>query len=105
MQYRLDVGDHPSGALFSIAPEPERIMLPPIVLKPMVIAEYYEKREPFSLMGFVKTPYGLMIVFAVFAMVVLPRLKVDPEELREARESLTGGGSSRSEDRPLRVRN
>ena len=32
--------------------------------------------------------------FGIFAIVVLPRLKLDPEELKEARESLTGRGSA-----------
>jgi hypothetical protein len=31
--------------------------------------------------------------FGLFAVVVLPRLKVDPEEFKEARENLLGGGA------------
>ena len=36
----------------------------------------------------------IFAAFGIFAVVVLPRLKVDPEELKEAKESLLGGGGS-----------
>ena len=33
----------------------------PLILRPVARAEYFEQRQPFSLIAFVKTPYGLMI--------------------------------------------
>lgn len=35
-----------------------------------------QKRKPVDVMSFVKSPYGLMIVFSLFIIVVLPKLKV-----------------------------
>lgn len=40
------------------------------------MAQYYEARRPVDVIGFLKTPYGLMIGFSVFAMVVMPMMKV-----------------------------
>jgi hypothetical protein len=40
--------------------------------------------------GFIKSPYGLMICFMLFAIFVFPMLKVDPEEYKEAMASLRG---------------
>ncbi len=41
-----------------------------------------QKRKPFDIWSFVKSPYGIMIVFSVFAIVVFPRLKMDPEDYK-----------------------
>lgn len=76
--------------------------LPPaaaLAMRPAGAAQYYEARRPLDVVGFVKTPYGLMIAFSVFVMVVMPMMKVDPEEYREAMGQLrggTGGGGGNS---------
>ena len=44
-------------------------------------------RQGFNVIGFIKTPYGLMIAFMVFSMYIMPKLKVDPEEYKD----LVGG--------------
>lgn len=41
-----------------------------------------QKRKPFDIWSFVKSPYGIMIMFSVFAIVVFPRLKMDPEDYK-----------------------
>jgi hypothetical protein len=47
---------------------------------PLRALQYFEQRGKFSLWAFVKTPYGAMIFFALFSVIVMPYLKVDPEE-------------------------
>ncbi len=47
---------------------------------PLRAMQYFEQRGKFSLWAFVKTPYGAMIFFALFSVIVMPYLKVDPEE-------------------------
>lgn len=107
-QVRLEVdGTYPGGALVTFAENRGKVLPPPLVLKPTSLAQYFEKRAPFDLVSFIKTPYGLMAAFGIFAVVVLPRLKVDPEELKEAKESLMGGpsGGAGEEQAVVRRRN
>ncbi len=47
---------------------------------PLRVTQYFEQRGKFSLWAFLKTPYGAMIGFALFSIIVMPYLKVDPEE-------------------------
>jgi hypothetical protein len=35
-----------------------------------------QKRKPVDVMSFVKSPYGLMIAFSLFIIVVMPKMKV-----------------------------
>lgn len=35
-----------------------------------------QKRKPVDVWGFVKTPYGLMMIFGLFVVFVVPKLKV-----------------------------
>lgn len=63
----------------------------PLIIRPAGEAQYYEVRKPVDVLGFIKTPYGLMIAFSVFAMVIMPMMKVDPEEYREAMANIRGG--------------
>lgn len=50
----------------------------------------HQVRKPLDVWGFIKSPYGLMICFMLFAIFVFPMLKVDPEEYKEAMASLRG---------------
>ncbi len=47
-----------------------------------------QKRKAVDVMSFVKSPYGLMIVFSLFIIVVLPRLKVQSAGHRRGSSSL-----------------
>ncbi len=66
----------------------------PLRVGPLAQLPYFERRGGFSILGFLKTPYGMMMGFAVFALVVMPMLKVDPEEyaaMKAEASALTGG--------------
>lgn len=60
----------------------------PLTLRPAMEAAYYEKRKPFDAWSFIKSPYGIMIVFSLFAIVVFPRLKMDPEDYKEMQDAM-----------------
>ncbi|KAG2442224.1 hypothetical protein HYH02_009708 [Chlamydomonas schloesseri] len=66
----------------------------PLSLRPAMEAAYYEKRKPFDAWSFIKSPYGLMIAFSLFAIVVFPRLKMDPEEYKEMQAVMGTGGAA-----------
>ncbi|KAL6778619.1 CGL149 [Auxenochlorella protothecoides x Auxenochlorella symbiontica] len=53
----------------------------PLVLRPMGRLEFFQKPQPFNVMAFIKTPYGIMIIFGIFSLVVMPRLRAYSEEL------------------------
>eukprot|EP00887_Chlorella_sp_A99_P000049 scaffold16.g49.t1 len=72
----------------------------PLLLQPIARQEYYEKRQTFNLIAFLKTPYGMMIAFMCFSIYVrkegfvgggvgvMPKLKIDPEEYKDILEGL-----------------
>lgn len=69
---------------------------------PLRITTFFEQRGKFSLWAFLKTPYGAMIGFALFSIVVMPYLKVDPEEYRQMKRELsqmTGGGNDTDDNK------
>lgn len=70
----------------------------PLKLAPLRVVSYFEQKQGFDIMRWLKTPYGMMIGFAIFSLVVMPYLKVDPEEYREMRKELSNltGGRERS---------
>ncbi|EFJ47265.1 hypothetical protein VOLCADRAFT_121012 [Volvox carteri f. nagariensis] len=69
----------------------------PLVIRPAGEAQYYEKRKPFDVWSFVKSPYGIMIVISVFAIVVFPRMKMDPEDYKELQEQMRGASNGQAE--------
>ncbi|EFJ36683.1 hypothetical protein SELMODRAFT_77297, partial [Selaginella moellendorffii] len=52
--------------------------------------EFSPKREPFSVLGLLKSPMGLMVAFMLIAVVVLPKLmdNIDPEEMKKIQEEM-----------------
>lgn len=58
----------------------------PFVLPPISRVEYFEKHQGFNVMGFLKTPYGMMIGFMFFTLFVLPKIRPE-EEPQPARRS------------------
>jgi hypothetical protein len=55
-----------------------------------------QPRKPLDVWSIIKSPYGLLIGFMLFGMLVMPMLRVDPEEYQEAMAQFKGvaGGSS-----------
>ncbi|KAL0032014.1 hypothetical protein WJX77_000556 [Trebouxia sp. C0004] len=98
-QVRIDVDGSTGRVSGAYANNPMQGLPSPLMIRPLAKAEYYEKHPPFNLQGIIMSPYGLMIGFAIFAIVVMPMLKVDPNEYKElmgdkqAKEALVGGSS------------
>ncbi|KAJ3708085.1 hypothetical protein LUZ61_011790 [Rhynchospora tenuis] len=90
---RVDISARNPGKIQAALTENRRA-LNELVLEPMKDEQYYEIREPFSIMSIVKSPMGLMIGFMVLVMFVFPRMMdgVDPEEMRQAQEQMRERG-------------
>jgi Protein of unknown function (DUF2012) len=72
----------------------------PLRIPALSMVQYFEQRQGFNVMSFLKTPYGMMMAFMVFTLLIMPMLKVDPEEYQEMVEerkklssAITGSGS------------
>ena len=77
-------------------PDQEGETVPLLVLRPTARATYFEVPQPFNVVAFLKTPYGMLIGFVIFAVVALPRMKIDPEEYEELLGGGGGGGGGGS---------
>ncbi|CAK9182895.1 unnamed protein product [Ilex paraguariensis] len=90
---RVDVSARNPGKVQAALTENRRA-LNELVLEPLREEQYYEIREPFSIMSLVKSPMGLMVGFMLIVMFLMPKLveNMDPEEMRRAREEMTGQG-------------
>ncbi|XP_052175365.1 ER membrane protein complex subunit 7 homolog [Diospyros lotus] len=90
---RVDVSARNPGKVQAALTENRRA-LTELVLEPMREEQYYEIREPFSIMSVVKSPMGLMIGFMLIVMFVMPKLveNMDPEEMRRAQEEMRNQG-------------
>lgn len=82
-QVRIDVDGSSGKVTGAYANNPMQGLPSPLLIRPLAKAEYYQKHPPFNLAGIIMSPYGLMIGFAVFAIFVMPMLKVDPNEYKE----------------------
>ncbi|XP_073134502.1 ER membrane protein complex subunit 7 homolog [Henckelia pumila] len=87
---RVDVSARNPGKVQAALTE-TRKALTELVLEPLQEEQYYEVREPFSVMSILKSPMGLMVGFMVIVMFVMPKL-VDPEELKRAQEEMGNQG-------------
>ncbi|MCO5580676.1 hypothetical protein L7F22_034546 [Adiantum nelumboides] len=87
---RVDVSARLNGQLQATLTETRRILSEPLVLEPLREETYFEKREPFSLMGLLKSPMGLMVGFMAVAAFLLPKLmeNIDPEEMKKMQEEM-----------------
>lgn len=87
---RVDVSARLNGQLQATLTETRRILSEPLVLEPLRVESYYEKREPLSLMGLLKSPMGLMVGFMGIAVFLLPKLmeNIDPEEMKRMQEEM-----------------
>ncbi|GAB4836808.1 hypothetical protein Ancab_001721 [Ancistrocladus abbreviatus] len=90
---RVDVSARNPGKVQAALTETRR-GLSELVLEPLREEEYYEIREPFSIMSVMKSPMGLMVGFMLIVMFLMPKLmeNMDPEEMRRAQEEMRGQG-------------
>ncbi|KAJ9167712.1 hypothetical protein P3X46_019318 [Hevea brasiliensis] len=90
---RVDVSARFPGQVQAALTENRR-GLSELVLEPLRDEQYYEIREPFSIMSVVKSPMGLMVGFMLVVMFLMPKLmeNMDPEEMRRAQEEMRQQG-------------
>ncbi|XP_034684357.1 ER membrane protein complex subunit 7 homolog [Vitis riparia] len=90
---RVDVSARNPGKIQAALTE-NRKGLTELVLEPLRDEQYYEIREPFSIMSVVKSPMGLMMGFMLIVMFLMPKLveNMDPEEMRRAQEEMRNQG-------------
>ncbi|GKU87305.1 hypothetical protein SLEP1_g1728 [Rubroshorea leprosula] len=86
---RVDVSARNPGKVQAALTE-NRKGLSELVLEPLREEQYYEIREPFSIMSVVKSPMGLMMGFMLVVVFLMPKLveNMDPEEMRRAQEEM-----------------
>lgn len=87
---RVDISARNPGKVQAALTETRR-GLSELALEPIREEEYYEKREPFSIMSLVKSPMGLMVGFMVVVVFLMPKL-MDPEEIKRAQEEMRNNG-------------
>ncbi|XP_015886640.2 ER membrane protein complex subunit 7 homolog [Ziziphus jujuba] len=90
---RVDVSARNPGKVQAALTENRR-GLNEFVLEPLSEEQYYEIREPFSIMSVVKSPMGLMVGFMLIVVFLMPKLveNMDPEEMRRAQEEMRNQG-------------
>lgn len=90
---RVDVSARNPGKILAALTENRR-SLSELVLEPLREEQYYEIREPFSIMSLVKSPMGLMMGFMLIVVFLMPKLmeNMDPEEMRRAQEEMRNQG-------------
>ncbi|OMO61628.1 Drug/metabolite transporter [Corchorus capsularis] len=90
---RVDVSARNPGKVQAALTENRR-GLSELVLDPLRDEQYYEIREPFSIMSVVKSPMGLMVGFMLVVVFLMPKLveNMDPEEMRRAQEEMRNQG-------------
>ncbi|KAH9799005.1 EamA domain-containing protein [Citrus sinensis] len=90
---RVDVSARHPGKVQAALTETRR-GLNELVLEQLREEQYYEIREPFSIMSLVKSPMGLMMGFMLVVVFLMPKLmeNMDPEEMRRAQEEMRSQG-------------
>nr|CAB3468530.1 unnamed protein product [Digitaria exilis] len=86
---RVDISARNPGYIQAALTETRRA-LNELVLEPLKEEQYYEVREPFSVMSLLKSPMGLMVGFMVLMVFVMPKMmeNIDPEEMKQAQEQM-----------------
>ncbi|KAJ7556335.1 hypothetical protein O6H91_05G078900 [Diphasiastrum complanatum] len=87
---RVDVSARLHGQVRASLIETGRVLSDALILEPLKEEQYFEKREPFSVLGLLKSPMGLMVGFMLLAVFVLPKLmdSIDPEEMKRVQEEM-----------------
>ncbi|KAF8393136.1 hypothetical protein HHK36_021377 [Tetracentron sinense] len=90
---RVDVSARNPGKVQAALTETRKGLIE-LVLEPLREEQYFEIREPFSIMSLVKSPMGLMMGFMLIVVFLMPKLmeNMDPEEMRRAQEEMSNRG-------------
>ncbi|XP_057957418.1 ER membrane protein complex subunit 7 homolog [Malania oleifera] len=90
---RVDVSARNPGKIQAALTE-NRKGLTELVLEPLREEQYYEIREPFSIMSVLKSPMGLMMGFMLIVVFLMPKLmeNIDTEEMKRAQEEMRNQG-------------
>nr|CAD1831824.1 unnamed protein product [Ananas comosus var. bracteatus] len=90
---RVDISARNPGKVQAALTENRR-HLNELVLEPLKEEQYYEMREPFSIMSLLKSPMGMMLGFMLVVVFLMPKLmeNIDPEELRRTQEEMRAQG-------------
>ncbi|PKA59173.1 ER membrane protein complex subunit 7 like [Apostasia shenzhenica] len=70
---RVDISARNPGKIQAALTENRRVLYE-LVLEPLREEQYYEIREPFSIMSIVKSPMGLMLGFMILVVFLMPKL-------------------------------
>eukprot|EP00798_Chlamydomonas_sp_ICE-L_P009918 gene9918-7787_t len=96
-EVRLDVSPKAGLVRASFLPPNDKqlgtLNASPLVLHSLGELQYFEKRKPIDIVSILKSPYGIMIAISLFAIIIFPKMKVDPEEYKEFQQTIHGGGS------------
>ncbi|XP_042494414.1 ER membrane protein complex subunit 7 homolog [Macadamia integrifolia] len=90
---RVDVSARNPGKVQAALTENRR-SLSELVLEPLREEQYFEIREPFSVLSLIKSPMGLMVGFMLIVVFLMPKLmeNMDPEEIKRAQEEMRTQG-------------
>ena len=65
-----------------------RILPYPLIVQPMGKVSYFEPRQGFSWRSFLFQPQILMMLFMLGGLFILPKMAIDPEQLKEMQSSM-----------------
>ncbi|GAX82507.1 hypothetical protein CEUSTIGMA_g9934.t1 [Chlamydomonas eustigma] len=110
-EVRVDTLAKGMVSAFFVIPNTKQVqpLQEPLLIRPIGELQYFEKRSPVDIWSFVKSPMGIIIIFSVVVMFILPNMKVDPEDYKEMQQQLRGGEvpssaeSSGRQQQPARI--
>ncbi|GMH41186.1 hypothetical protein BSKO_09096 [Bryopsis sp. KO-2023] len=84
-QIKLDVSSRGDAGIRAHYAENRQALPIPLELRAQPIS-HFERRKAFSLWGFITSRMGLTICAMLFGVIVIPMMKVDPEEYKQMKE-------------------
>mmetsp|Transcript_23576 Transcript_23576/g.56373 ORF Transcript_23576/g.56373 Transcript_23576/m.56373 type:complete len:221 (-) Transcript_23576:478-1140(-) len=95
-QVRLEVSDSvlEQHVRASYVGGDNRLLPYPLIVKPMVKVSYFEPRQGFSWRSFLFQPQIIMMLVMIGGLFILPKMALDPEQLKEMQAMTQGAGSS-----------
>lgn len=71
---------------------PSKRQLSSVVLRPVLLLDYFEKRQQMTLASVFANPMMLMMVFTLAMGLLMPKMmeNIDPEELKQAQDQMAG---------------